>query len=202
MNHAKISTYGKIVLSSILTACAVNFFFLHDGLAPGGLTGLALVIGSVTGIEVSLMTLLISVPMLIISTLVLGKGFGMKTIIITFLTPLFMKVIPVIWLTQPLTKIHPYLELLVSAGLGGLLIGGSISLALSAKCATGGTDVVALLIQHVFKDLKLSHIILVLDGMIIAATSILHKNIMLGLFSLVSLFVIMQTIQYFTQKRA
>lgn len=202
MDRKLASLYSKLLISSALTACAVNFFFIHDGLAPGGLTGLALVIGSLTGIEIPYIVTFISVPLLLCSVFVLGNGFGIKTIIVVMLTPMFMKILPTVWLMQSISAINPYLELFISACIGGFLIGASICIALSAKSGTGGTDVLALLILHFFNGLKLENIIMVLDGLIIISTSIVHRNIILGLFSLISLFVITQTIQYFTTKRA
>ena len=57
-----------------------------------------------------------------------------------------MKLIPSIHTTQFLLDIHPLLELAVAGLLGGLLVGAAIGIALNHACATGGTDVIALLI--------------------------------------------------------
>lgn len=193
--------YLKITLSAIVTAIAVKFFFIHNGLAPGGITGLALVLSSFLGISVETMSLMISIPMLIVAVLLLGKNFGIKTLYITVMTPLFMKVVPAYWLTQPLVSISPVLEFLVSGTLAGILIGIGIAIALNADCATGGTDVLALIIQHITKYPKLSNIIFVLDGLIIISSGLVTSNWMISIFSLVSLFVIIQTIKICTNPR-
>lgn len=193
--------YLKITLSAIVTAIAVKFFFIHNGLAPGGITGLALVTSSVTGIDVEKMSLIISIPMLIVAVLLLGKNFGLKTLYITIMTPLFMKIVPDFWLTARIAEISPILELLVSGILAGLLIGLGIAIALRANCATGGTDVLALIIQYFFKNIKLSNIILVLDGLIIIGSGVVTSNWMISIFSLVSLLVIIQTIKILTNPK-
>ncbi len=77
-----VKDYGWITFAAAITAVAVNFFFTStDGLAPGGITGLSLVCSTVFGIPVSTMSLCISIPLLILSTIVLGKSFGIKNVV-------------------------------------------------------------------------------------------------------------------------
>ena len=184
-----------------MTALAVNLFFSSTGLAPGGITGLSIVCSSILHIEVSTMSLCISIPLLILSTIVLGKSFGIKTLYITIASPLFMKIIPSIAITAPLQQIHPIVELIVAGALGGLLVGCAIGIALNHDCATGGTDVIALLIQHVFKFLKLSAILFVLDGSVVITSGIITNSIFISVFSFLSLMVIIQTISFVTKKK-
>ena len=114
-------------------------------------------------------------------------------------TPLFMRIVPAIHLTALLGEIHPWVEFSVNALIGGLLVGSSIGLALNHDCATGGTDLMALLIQKVFPKLKLSNILLVLDGLVVIASGIINNNIMIAVFSYISLLIIIKTISYVTK---
>lgn len=196
-----IKDYFWITVAAAMTALAVNLFFSSTGLAPGGITGLSIVCSSILHIEVSTMSLCISIPLLILSTIVLGKSFGIKTLYITIASPLFMKVIPSIAITAPLQQIHPIVELIVAGALGGLLVGCAIGIALNHDCATGGTDVIALLIQHVFKFVKLSAILFVLDGSVVITSGIITNSIFISVFSFLSLMVIIQTISFVTKKK-
>ena len=196
-----IKDYFWITVAAAMTALAVNLFFSSTGLAPGGITGLSIVCSSILHIEVSTMSLCISIPLLILSTIVLGKSFGIKTLYITIASPLFMKIIPSIAITAPLQQIHPIVELIVAGALGGLLVGCAIGIALNHDCATGGTDVIALLIQHVFKFFKLSAILFVLDGSVVITSGIITNSIFISVFSFLSLMVIIQTISFVTKKK-
>lgn len=196
-----IKDYAWITLAAAITAIAVNFFFTSTGLAPGGITGLSLVCSTIIGIPVSTMSLCISIPLLILSTLVLGKSFGIKTLYITLATPFFMQLIPNVHTTAILKDIHPILELVVAGIIGGFLVGCAIGIALNHACATGGTDVIALLIQHIFKFLKVSMILLFLDGFVVIASGIITHNIFISLFSFLSLMIIIQTITFITKKK-
>lgn len=192
--------YAWITLSSLLTAIAVNTLFQFTGLAPGGITGLCIIFSTLTGIPVDIMSLCISIPLLILGIILLGKSFGIKTLYITFMTPLCMRLVPAIPFTAFLKDINPILELLIVAIIGGLLVGSAIGIALNRKCATGGTDLIALLIQHFIKFLKIPHILFVLDGSVVIASGVINQNIMIAVFSFISLMIIIKIISFITSK--
>ncbi|WP_409242331.1 YitT family protein [Clostridium perfringens] len=79
-----------------------------------------------------------------------------------------------------------------------MLVGVAIGIALNHDCATGGTDLIALLIQHFIKIFKVPIILLFLDGFVVLASGIISKNILIAVFSFISLMVIIQTIKYLT----
>lgn len=196
-----IKDYSFITISSLLTAIAVNCFFQCTGLAPGGITGLSIIFSLITKIPVSYMTLCISIPLLILATLLLGKSFGIKTLYITFMTPVFMEIVPTINLFTLLPIIPKLIIQIISAIIGGILVGAAIGFALNHDCATGGTDVIALLIQHFFKFFKLSVILFILDGSVVIASGFISGNFMIAILSLFSLFIIINTIKYITSKK-
>lgn len=193
-----IKDYAFITLSALLTAFAVNCFFQCTGLAPGGITGLAIIFSLITKIPVSAMTLCISVPLLILATLLLGKSFGIKTLYITLITPICMKLVPMVDLYTSFSSVPQLVIQIIAAVAGGLLVGTAIGIALNHDCATGGTDVIALLIQHFFKFLKLSAILFVLDGSVVIASGFISGDFMIAVLSLFSLFIIINTIKFTT----
>lgn len=198
---AVVQDYACITVSALLTALAVNCIFQSTGLAPGGITGLAIICSLITKIPVSYMTLCISIPLLVLGTLLLGKSFGIKTLYITLATPLCMKLVPYVNFSALLSELPDILVLLLAAVLGGLLVGTAIGIALNHDCATGGTDLIALLIQHFFRFLKLSVILFVLDGSVVIASGAISGNVMIAVFSLLSLFIIIHTIKFVTSRK-
>lgn len=182
----KIIDVLSLTLSAFLTAIAVRFFFSEYALTPGGITGLAITMSTITGISVDMISLSISIPLLIISTCFLGGKFGIKTLYITIMVPMFLKVIPQIHITN---------SIVVASLLGGLLVGVSIGLAIYRKCATGGTDVVAMLIRLIIKNVDLATILFVLDMLIVLSSWAISKQWITSVCSAFSLFVIMQTIK-------
>lgn len=191
--------YLWITLSAFLTALAVNLLFQFTGLAPGGITGLCIIFSTITHLPVDIMTLCISIPLLVLGMLLLGKNFGLKTLYITITTPLFMRIVPSIPIIEQLGEISSILELGVAAILGALLVGSAIGIALNHDCATGGTDLIALLIQYFIKFLKIPNILFFLDGSVVIASGIINHNLMIAIFSFISLMIIIKTISYFTE---
>lgn len=198
---AVVQDYACITVSALLTALAVNCVFQSTGLAPGGITGLAIICSLITKIPVSYMTLCISIPLLVLGTLLLGKSFGIKTLYITLATPICMKLIPYVDFSALLSGLPSIPVLFLAAILGGLLVGAAIGIALNHDCATGGTDLIALLIQHFFPFLKLSAILFVLDGSVVIASGVISGDFMIAVFSLLSLFIIIHTIKFVTSRK-
>lgn len=170
-----------LVGSSLSCAIAVDFFFIPYGLAPGGLTGLAIILSEVTNVQTAIMQLCIVIPLMLVSTKIFGKGFGIKTVLVTLLSSLFMSCIPVYDVTNHIG---------LSAILGGISIGISIGCALKAHAATGGTDILALLIQKLLRSIKLPTIMLGIDLTIIVLSGVSSRNYLVSIYSLISLLII------------
>jgi len=196
-----IRDYACITFSALLTALAVNCIFQSTGLAPGGITGLAIICSLITKIPVAYMTLCISIPLLVLGTLLLGKSFGIKTLYITLVTPVCMKLVPYVDFARLFSGLPDILMLLLAAVLGGLLVGTAIGIALNHDCATGGTDLIALLIQYFFRFFKLSAILFVLDGSVVIASGVISGDFFIAAFSLLSLFIIIHTIKFVTSRK-
>ncbi|WP_050606504.1 YitT family protein [Clostridium niameyense] len=184
-NNELIKDYILITISSILMAIAVNMFFKEHMLAPGGITGLAIISSKFFGFPVEYMTLGISGPLLIMGILFLGKSFGIKTLYITIMGPIFLKLIPQVHITN---------NLFMAALLGGVLVGLAIGIAIVRDCTTGGTDLAAMLINKIIKFIKMPIILFILDGSIVIGSGIISKNYMISIYSLISLFIIINTI--------
>ena len=186
MKFVAIKEGCLLILSAFLTALAVKLFFTEFVLTPGGITGLSIAISLITSISVDIISLCISIPLLLIATIILGSKFGAKTLFVTLMVPLFLKIIPATHITS---------SILIAALFGGLLVGVSISLALSVDCATGGTDVIALLLKKIFPNIELHIILFTLDMIIVLLSTVISKTIITSIYSVVSLFVIMMIIK-------
>ena len=186
----KITDFVMLSIACILTAFAVRFFFSPFLLTPGGITGLSISVSTITNIPVDIISLSISITLLIISTLVLGKSFGIKTLYITLLTPVCIRLVPSLTITS---------NTLIASVLGGILVGVSIGLALSRSAATGGTDIIALLINKIFKKLDVPTILFILDISIVLSSWAISKDFKTSIYSALSLLVIMQSIKISTK---
>ncbi|MFI3284653.1 MAG: YitT family protein [Erysipelotrichaceae bacterium] len=186
-----IKEFIPLLISALLMVIAVQCFFTEYSLTPGGITGLSISLSALLSIPIDVISFSISIPLFLISTLIFGKSFGIKTLCIILMLPLLLKVFPEIHITN---------SIILASILGGLLVGISISITIHKKCATGGTDTIARLIHLIFKDIKIPTILFAIDMVIVLSSCVISKNIMTALFSTLSLFVIMQTIKFNTRK--
>ena len=188
-----------LVVSSLFSALAVNWIFIFTGLAPGGITGMSIIFSTITHIPVSVMTLCISVPLLLLSFFVLGTSFGFKTVFIIIMNPLMMAIVPECDITGFFASMNPIIQQTIAALLGGTLVGLAVGLALNNEGATGGTDVIALLIHHYVNRVQVQTILFLLDGVVVILSGIISKDFMVAFFSLVSLVIINRVITWFTK---
>lgn len=181
----KVFEYIRLMASSFLITFAVKFFFGSHSLAPGGTTGLAIILSSLTKIPVQYITISISLPLLILATLLLGKSFGVKTLFVTICTPTVMGLIPYYEVTS---------SVILSALLGGVCVGAAIANCLMLGAATGGTDTISLLIRLLLKRVPLRLIMFAVDGSVILVSGLISRNFMIAVYSLLSLLVILTVI--------
>ena len=178
MFRTSFKEIGFLVLSSGLTALAVRLFFVEYSLTPGGITGMAIILSSLLRLPVDFISLCISVPLLMISFFVLGNKFVFKTILI-----------------------HVVNHILIASIFGGILVGISISIAIRERCATGGTDTIAYLIQKMNHRWKLSKIIFMIDMIIVIFSCVISKQFYTSFFSAISLGIIVMTIKLLTANK-
>ena len=117
-------------------------FVIPNGVASGGLTGLCTIIQYGTGIPIGWTYPVLNVILLLLGFLALGKGFGIKTIYVIALTSLLFDILP----QFPQLEVMMEEKLLVAL-VGGLMEAVGIGLVLQRGGSTGGTDIIAMMIN-------------------------------------------------------
>lgn len=134
--------YLLMTVGSVIFVMAWTSFLIPNGLASGGLTGLCTILQYGTGIPVGITYPVINVLLLILGFLSLGKAFGFKTIYVIALTSLLFEVLPKFPHLEVMMD-EKFLVALVGAGLESIGIG----LVLLRGGSTGGTDIIAMMIN-------------------------------------------------------
>ena len=146
MNANKILTvfwdYFLMTLGSVIFCMAWTSFLIPNGLASGGLTGLCTIIQYGTGIPVGWTYPTLNALLLVMGFLSLGKAFGFKTIYVIAITSLLFEVLPK----------FPQLEVFIDEKFFVALVGAAlesvgIGLVLLRGGSTGGTDIIAMMIN-------------------------------------------------------
>lgn len=146
MNTNKILTifwdYFLMTIGSVIFCMAWTSFLIPNGLASGGLTGLCTIIQYGTGIPVGWTYPVLNAILLVMGFLSLGKAFGFKTIYVIALTSLLFEILPKFPNLQVFID-EKFFVALVGAALESVGIG----LVLLRGGSTGGTDIIAMMIN-------------------------------------------------------
>lgn len=180
----KLLEYIYVVIGSAFVAIGFNLFLLPNRVASGGVSGISTILEATFGFEPAYVQWAFNIPLFIIGILLLGKQFGIKTLIGTIFVPF------VVYLTrnwEPAT-----LDPLLGSLFGGIAIGLGIGIVFRGKASTGGTDLAAQII-HKYTGLTLGTCVALIDGFIVLSAAFVFE-IEGGLYALIALYVTSKTI--------
>jgi uncharacterized membrane-anchored protein YitT (DUF2179 family) len=193
----RLEEAGGLLAGTLSLAVAIAFFLVPARLAPGGVTGIASILFNSLGFPLSYSYILFNIPLFLLAFWLLGGKFGLKSVIMTLFLSAILLVLE--WLQEPINEILG-LDLsqdpLLGAIFGGVLAGFGIGLLLRFGASTGGTDLLAKLIHKWFPLMSLGRWLLLLDAMVLVGGMVVFANASLGLYSLISLFVTMQAVDW------
>ena len=158
-----VGDYLVITVGVLLYTFAWSALLIPNGIASGGLTGACTILNFATGIPVYLSYIVINSLLILTGALVLGKGFGLKTLFAIGLSTLCLDVMAN-WEFMHVFFDNKLLLVVVAA----LIESVGISFILARGGSTGGTDIVALIVNK-FWPVSLGKVFLVVDMFIIAS---------------------------------
>ena len=166
--------YIAIIIGIAPMALMVNWVLLPHAFVGGGLTGICSAIYYVTdglfpslfpayngAIPVWLTTFVINVILLIIASFTVGWRFCIRTMVGVAAITFWYRIIPI--LPEPIIS-DPWLGAII----GGFVFGLSLGIVLAANGSSGGTDIVAMIVNH-YHNISLGNIMLLCDIIIIAS---------------------------------
>lgn len=177
-----------LIIGCLSLSIGINMFLTPHTIAPGGLSGLSVVISKLTGLSVSTVMIVMCIPLVICSVKILGKKDSIKTLIGTLTLSLMIK------LTSSLSTISATEDPLLAAISGAIFLGAGIGIVFSVDGSTGGTDLIALMINRIFPSIPLSKCLTFIDGMVVLSAGIANRNIETGLYSAIALFVVIKMV--------
>lgn len=173
-----------IVLGVYLISIGTNIFLLPNKMTTGGASGIATILYYTLNIPMGLSILIINLPLFLISIYKFGFKFSFKTIAATILLSIFLEVFKY----NDIIENSPT-DLFTSCIFGGILTGLGLSIVFKAGASTGGSDLLAQIIFKMIRVEKLSNILIIIEVVIISSIIIVFKDINIGLYSLVALFI-------------
>lgn len=182
-----LKEYSIITLGCFFYAISINYFFISNHLAEGGVAGICLILYYLFKLPVGVMYFVINIPLLIIGWRLVGRDFLFKTLYGTSCLSFL------ITLTQNWKG--PSSDIMLGSIYGGVLIGIGLGLIFMVNGSTGGTDIIARILNRYF-DIPMGRTMLFLDIVILGvATIFFGKEIVM--YTLISMAIVSKAIDYF-----
>lgn len=169
------------IAGSILYALGIYTFAKMGDFAPGGLSGLALIMNHLWGIPIGIMTLILNIPFVILSFRIIGKTFLLKTARTMILCTIF---VDAIFPRFPAYSGSPFMAALFS----GLCIGASLSLFYMRGSSSGGTDFLIMSVKALRPHFSIGTVTIVIDFVVIMLGWPVFGSVDSVLYGLVAVF--------------
>lgn len=176
--------YVFVMIGSAIIALTFNVFLLPNQIASGGVSGISTILKSVLDLEPAFVQWAFNIPLFIAGVILLGKQFGVKTLVGTIFLPF------VVFLSKDLAPWTT--DALLGALFGGIGVGLGLGIVFRGRASTGGTDLAAQIINK-YTGFSLGRCVVLIDGIIVLTAAIVF-DIEKGLYALIALYVTSKTI--------
>ena len=170
-----------LILGCIIMACGTSFFLLPNQLSSGGFTGIATITYYLFNWPLGIVMFMLNIPLLILGFFRIGKDFLVKSLLGIFLLSFFIDIFdkfPALTSDRILGCIY-----------GGIAVGIGTALVLKSESSTGGTDLLTYIIRSFNSSYRPSSIIVIIDSIIIGLNVIFFRNIEIGLYSAIAIYI-------------
>ena len=203
----------SIFLGCAIMAAGYVFFINPYNIVPGGVYGASIVMHNIfPSIQVGTFGYMFDIPLLILALVIFGGGFGARTIIAALLTPGLMNIMSSLAYpsTEALQALDPTQlldgkidlsnDLMLATVMGSVLLGVGVGLVVRNQATTGGTDIVAMMLQK-YAHIKFPNGVLLADAVVViagllvigfglgTADDVETGGWMLSLYSLIAIFL-------------
>lgn len=182
-----IKEYLMIAIGTALIAFSVASIYDPSGFVTGGFSGLAIIVKRLTegfipgGIPLAVTNLILNIPVFLIAIRLKGWNYIVKTLFGTVMLSFWLGVLPVIPIAEG--------DFLLTALYGGIVMGAGIGLVFLSQATTGGTDLIAAIIQHFWRHYSIADIMQVIDAFIVLAGAYLF-GIQMVLYAVISIYLV------------
>ena len=162
---ATIKEFIMITIATAIVAAAVFFFLVPSNVSVGSISGLAIVIGNFVPLQISAITMILNVGLLIIGFLFVGREFGGKTIYTSILLPVIIGILERVYPNNTSITGDPFQDMICYV----FLVSIGLAILFNRNASSGGLDIVAKLMNK-FLHMDLGNAMSV-SGMVVALSS-------------------------------
>lgn len=171
----------ETILGAIIMALATSLFLLPNQLSTGGFAGIATILYYFLNIPMGTTIILINIPLFIWAIYKLGKIFVIKSFIGTAVFSVFINIFDKM---NSLTQ-----DRFLACIYGGIAMGLGTAIILKANSSTGGSDLISTIVKKYNPNIRIGNIITILDGAIVGLNILFFKEIEIGLYSAIAIYL-------------
>ena len=168
-------------LGGIIFAVGIACFVGPAQIAPGGVSGLSILVNYLTGLPVGTVNLGFNIPLLLLAWCFLGRVFTLRTLRSVFIQSVMIDLVS-LWLPAYTG------ERIMAALFGGVAVGAGLALVFMRGSTTGGTDIVSRLIQRKYRHFSIGKLLFFVDVVVLALSEAVFPHIETGLYGMISIY--------------
>lgn len=177
--------YSMILLGSFIMAAGFVIFISPFKLAPGGVYGIAITLHYLTdALPIGIFALCLDIPLFLIGTWILGPKFGAKTLVGIFSLSGFTTLLEKLYGYEPLVTNDYFL----ASVFGGVLLGVGLGIIFKSRATSGGTDIVAMIINK-YNKVPVGKLLIYVDTVVVFVGLVAFQDWRIPLYSWVTIFI-------------
>ncbi len=192
--HGKFRDYFYIVVGTCIAGFGIACFITPARISCGGVNGIATIIYHLTGFDTGLAMLCVSVPIFIAGVLSFGIEYGLKSVAGTVLLSLWTSFFGFLTGYNGILPYADRMDIFLSAIFGGGLVGGGIGIVMRTGANTGGTDIVAQIINK-YTPLSTGTGLFIADGLVLLSGVVVF-GLDHALFGIITIFISTYMVNY------
>lgn len=194
MKSKEVKKYILAILGGVIVGVGVGLLLLPLKLSTGGLSGVSTLLYYLLNINAGVTTLILNIPLFIIAIKMFGINYSIRTLCSMGALSVTLMILENV---APLTN-----DLLLASLFGGGITGVGLAFAVIGEATTGGTDLIAKIIQTKKQHLNMGEILLLIDGFIIMISAITFESIEVALYSAIAVFTMSKIMDLIIDGRA
>ena len=177
----RILDYVIITIASAVYAVGLSLFIDPNDMAPGGITGLSIILSRIVPLETGTLIMVLNIPVILLGIWKFGFRFIISTFYAIVMTSFFTNVFAGFGAATD--------DILLAALAGSVLIAASIGVIFKRGATTGGTDIIVKCLRLKYPHLKTGMLFFMIDVCIVTLSGIVFRNIDSALYAGISVVV-------------
>lgn len=155
-----LRSWINIIFGCFIAASAYPMFMTPHNIAPGGLTGVAIILNYLFHVPVGTTSLLLGIPLFVFGWRTVSAQFALRSLGATVIFSALIDILPFPCLTD---------DYLMATLFGALLLGIGLAIIMTGNATTGGTDMLAQMLHRRFSYIRVGTFLTILDGCVVLA---------------------------------